>query len=134
MSNHHLCQSCGGPGVEPGYSFCGHCAAARCHHCRRVGRGEVCPDCLELIRDIEDDDPPQPAQERQPGDDDIKPQSKPKPVRGGRWLAWAAAKRNKLRWFHDYGRMYGFDRDIRRWTPDQVERAVQAIQIKQQNS
>ena len=149
MSKFCCCQSCGCPGVEPGYSFCGHCADARCHHCRRVGRGEVCPDCLELIADIEANDhiepPPQPA--REPGCDDRPAFTtvitcerehgaapNPKPVRDGRWLAWAAAKRNKLHWFHDYGQMCGFDRDIRRWTPDQVEMAVQAIQIKQQNS
>ena len=62
------------------------------------------------------------------------PVVKPTPRRDGKWLAWAAAKRGQMHWFHRYGQQCGFPRDIRQWSPGMVEIAVQAIQAKQANA
>ncbi len=122
MSDFHCCQSCGRPGVEPGYSFCGHCSAARCHHCRRTGRGEVCPDCLELIADIGADDYVEPPA-REPGSDDIKPN----PRHNARWLLWACNKRGRLRDAQAIGRERGFPRNMLRWSIEQVALVTAAL-------
>ena len=121
-------------------------------------RVRTCGRCAVLLRELGDAIADPPA--REPGCDDrpgpfttiiacsrgdvetrmdaepTKPinSAGPNPKRDGRWLAMAAAKRKQFPFFHDYGHAHGFDRDIRRWTPDQVEMAVQAIQAKKANA
>lgn len=85
-----------------------------------------CGRCAVLLKEL-GDDVVSPPPESESGSDCRPARIEHKPRRDGRWLEWAATKRGNLRWFHDYGAAHGFDRDIRSWTPGQVERAVGAI-------
>ncbi len=107
-----------------------------CIHCRDPLDSpdfQSCGRCAQLLLELGDTvvDPPA----REPGSDDV-PKLRPivNPRHDGRWLAWAAAKRGLMRWFHDYGHMCGFPRDIRQWSPCMVERAVQARLGKARNA
>lgn len=101
----------------------------RCRHCLSYDVPHdapelVCGRCAALISELADESPA-----REAGSDDERPASKPKSpgrVRDGRWLAWAAMKRQQTRWFHAYGSERGYPRDLRQWSPHMVERAVQA--------
>ncbi len=93
----------------------------RCIHCGDPTGCEfsTCGRCAQLLDGLEDVTVEPPPREQAPA-------PKLQPKHDGRWLAWAAAKRGLVRWFHDYGHTCGFPRDIRQWSPGMVERAVQA--------
>ncbi len=112
----------------------------RCIHCCEVLtrdlvalRVRTCGRCAVLLDELGDTIVPPP---REPGSDDIRPNTviEHKPRRDGKWLAWAAAKRGQFPFFHDYGHAHGFPRDIRKWSPGMVEKALQAIQAKKTNA
>ncbi len=113
----------------------------RCIHCRETLTRDLvaigvrsCGRCAVLLAQLGDTVVPPPP-EREPGCDDLRPPAiEHKPVRDGKWLAWAAAKRGQMRWFHNYGSQCGFPNDLRQWSPGMVERAVQAIQAKKANA
>jgi hypothetical protein len=101
----------------------------RCIHCREPLDSpdfRSCSRCCQLLRELGDTvvEPP-PA--REPGCDDIRESKRPA-RHDGRWLAWAADKKGKTRWFHHYGRSRGFPGDLRRWSPGMVAQAIEAIQ------
>ncbi len=96
-----------------------------CIHCGDPTGCEfaTCGRCAQLLEGLDDVtvEPPSTGLAIRPSEE-----SRNVGLRDGRWLAWAAAKRNCVRWFHDYGHQCGFPRDIRQWSPIMVERAVQA--------
>ena len=91
----------------------------RCIHCREPLDSpdfRTCGRCCQLLRELDWEDEGPVFEPR------------PKPKRDGKWLAWAAAKRGQMHWFHRYGQQRGFPRDIRQWSAAMVEIAVQAKQ------
>ncbi len=101
----------------------------RCIHCRETLTRDLvaigvrsCGRCAVLLAQLGDTVVPPP------------PEIEHKPIRDGKWLAWAAAKRGQMRWFQDYGHTCGFSLDMSQWSPAQVEQAVQEIQAKKANA
>jgi hypothetical protein len=118
VSDFHRCQGCGDPGVEPQFSFCGHCAAATCVHCRRKGRGEVCPSCFELLAWHGGEGlPPVPV-----------PAAAPAPEHNGFWLYHAAVKRGVLEWFQSFGTDHGYPSNMTKWSRAMTAQAIEARQ------
>jgi len=129
---------------------------SRCIYCQEVLtrdlialRVRTCGRCCQLRRELSAAivEPPS----REPGSDDepshftqqtimmdgrdFKAHAEgAKASRDGKWLAEEAAKRGKTQFFYDYGHTCGFPRDIRRWSPGMVDRAIQAIQAKKANA
>jgi hypothetical protein len=65
------CKICGADVGSSEFDICGRHACqraalhpTRCRHCRVVGRGEVCPECADLLRELGDTvvEPPPPKQ------------------------------------------------------------------------
>ncbi len=108
----------------------------RCIHCRETLTRDLvaigvrsCGRCAVLLAQLGDTVVPPP--EGETGCDDVRPPAiEHKPIRDGKWLAWAAAKRGQMRFFQDYGQICGLPLDMRQWSPGQVEQAVEAIQSK----
>ena len=120
MSDYHRCQGCGCPGCEPQFAFCGHCATATCVHCRRKGRGEVCPSCFELLAWHGGEGiPPVPAPAPAPA-------PTPTPEHNGWWLYHAAVKRGVLEWFQSFGTDHGYPSNLTKWSRGMVAQAVEA--------
>ena len=85
----------------------------------------TCGSCAVLLEGMEDllvEPPPQPA--REPGCDDRPAFTTVKPRHDGKWLVWACKKRGKLRQAQAIGKQLGLQRDLSRWTVDQVDQVV----------
>ena len=124
---------------------------SRCIHCLsgdvpHDAPAPVCGRCAVLLRELGDTvvEPP-PA--REPGCDDQRSLFTPETVtsdgrdfkahaeaaktltrRDGRWLAWAARKRGRLRDVFTIGHSHGFPRSVEQWSPAMVDIAIKAMQ------
>ena len=61
------------------------------------------------------------------------PPPRPPQIRDGRWLRWAAEKRDCVPWFDSFGREHGYPRHIEDWSRGMVALAVDA-KITQQKT
>ncbi len=64
----------------------------------------------------------EPAPEPAPAPD---PAPKPKPL-DGHWLFRIATRRHQLPWFRQFGVDHGYPRDMLKWSPKMVEKAIDA--------